>query len=423
MERLSPLRNLLSRVSRIRKVELGIAGLAFLLSVTFSVVIYPAIADDFHAVLDSDGYGALGFGVFHLQTLSYYPGQEPTLDRGPLYPLFIALLLTITRAWWPYSVQLAQCLLFAFTTLLVFWMTETLWNRRAAVVAASLCALHPFLIWYTGRIWIEVLATFLFTSLTASTLYWYQNKTRGRAALVGVVLGAATLCKATFLPFVFMVPLGMAWIGNRKARGQTLLVVGVALALVLPWTARNYRLSGRLIPVHLLAGFNVQSGDAFAEYFMRAPLSYDDLKAFSRPHIRDLLAELPDALPMWQYDVRSDQILLQDSLRRYQQQPLFLLQKLVLNGWMFWTLGETPAKSLVISALQLPLVLAFTVSAVREGRSKGWHTIEGLHIALVLLYFSFHLPIFAFARLSVVLVPTMLAYTVAAFSNPPKVSS
>ena len=94
---------------------------------------------------------------------------------------------------------------------------------------------------------------------------------------------------------------------------------------------------------------------------------------------------------------------------------MFLLKKMVYNFLMFWTLGETKQKSAFISLLQLPVLALFLVYVIRILRRNRLKTVQGMHVSLVFLYFGFHLPVFAFARLSVVLVPVMLVYAFSVF--------
>ena len=76
-----------------------------LVSVLFTFVVHPRIASAYGAVLDPDGYAALGWGLWKDPTFSYYPSVHASVSRGPLYPAFVAILLRVSGGWWPYSVQ------------------------------------------------------------------------------------------------------------------------------------------------------------------------------------------------------------------------------------------------------------------------------------------------------------------------------
>jgi len=103
---------ILARLGAINGIQWYIALIASSLSLIFTFVVYPMLANSSHAVLDPDWHGPLGFGIWKLHSFSYYPSSEPASARGPLYPALIAGMLAVTNGWWPYSVQLAQCVIF-----------------------------------------------------------------------------------------------------------------------------------------------------------------------------------------------------------------------------------------------------------------------------------------------------------------------
>ena len=87
--------------------------------------------------------------------------------------------------------------------------------------------------------------------------------------------------------------------------------------------------------------------------------------------------------------------------------PGFLLKKIGYDAILFWTLGDTPAKSLIVSMLQLPLVALF-VAFLLSGRYGGDAGVVLLCASLIACVYFAQLPTIAIARYSVVLVPAML---------------
>jgi 4-amino-4-deoxy-L-arabinose transferase-like glycosyltransferase len=400
------------------KYVIGLFGLA--LGIVFCLVVYPRIYVSQHAVLDSDGWDALGRGIWKNSTLSYFPDTEPTVDRGPAYPLFLAAILRITNGrWWPYSIQLAQCVLFGLTCLVVFWIAEVLWNKRIAILSSSICATYPFLIWYTSRIWVETLATFLFVVLVASTVYLNQRPTILRSILVGLALGTSILCKATWLPYLVILPLLLVSLADRRIGWKHVSYIIVAsLLVVFPWTLRNYNVTGKFIPVHLLTGFDLAIGDGVAENYSKSPLSSAALwTAGFDEKIRPLQGSLPKNAERWKREFLIDSTLVKRSLGKYAHSPQFLAKKVALNSLLFWTLGEDKKKTIVISLMQLPLLLVFVIAAINLLRIKGIRTIYGVHIFMVLAYYALHLPVFAVARFSIVLVPIVILYATCALAD------
>jgi len=390
----------------------ALAGL--LTSAIFTFVVYPGIASPAGAVLDPDGYGALGWGLWKLQTFSYFPSSQPSVSRGPLYPLVIAMLLKISGGWWPYCVQAAQCVWFGLTCLLTFEIGRRLWNLRVGTIAGAICAVHPFLVWYTSRIWIEAMAMLLFTAIVAAVLYFQEKPALSRAVLLGVVVGAACLCKGTFLPFLVALPMLLWMVRPKHAGARAILCIGlVPVLMILPWSARNWTLTQTIIPVHGQMGFNLHVGDSFVAHFAESPWAFPPLWDIATAKAAALARPaLGQGFDGWQAEIAVNSILLQASLQRYRADPLFLARKILLQAVTFWMWSETKLKTLLVGMLQLPLLLAFLVSVAAIVRKGQLRTIRSVPVALVLFFYVCHLPVLAAARYSAVLVPTMLAYSV-----------
>lgn len=386
------------------------AGLALITSLVFCFVVYPDAATTHHALLDPDSYGRLGWGLWKYGSLSFYPDQQPTVSRGPAYPAFLAVLLAATNGWWPMSAQVGQCLVFAATCWLVWWLASGLWGRAAGTVAALACAVHPFLVWYTSRIWIETLAAFLFTALLAALLWHASNPRAGKAVLAGGLLGLCILGKSTFLPYIAWVPLGLLLLKPRRFPPlQVIVVPVVALAMVLPWTARNWRLTHRIIPVHLPSG-SAFDGDTIIAHFREQPFALGALCEIARVGRHAAAARIPPEVTGAAREYEYETSLLRASTQRYADHPLFLLKKTIMNAGLFWTLGETRRKSLVISVLVVPFAALFFLSCVLLVRERRMRTFEGIAAAWVLLYYLSLLPINAVARYSMPIVPAVVMY-------------
>jgi len=404
------MRKLLKYLSSLRYVGCYVALVGVVLSAAVSFGVYPKVAVVADAPVDPDNFGDLGFGLWKNGTLSAYPDDQPTIRRGPVYPAFVAALLMATNGWYPYSVQAAQCVLFGLTCLMVFWISKTLWNANVALLASGVCAFHPFLIWYTSRIWVETLTTFLFTALFASALYLSLRPTKLRTVVVGCILGISVLSKATFLPFIVIVPLLLGWVKDRKIGWRLAWgTLPVALVIVFPWTVRNWNLTGKLIPVHLGAGYTCYIGDSVVETWTQSPFSHIDHFHIGHKKALSLMEpSITGELKRWETEVLSESILRKDCIARYVEDPWFFVRKLALNSWRFWIIGGTTPKTALISIVQIPLLVFFMLSTIRTLKQKRLRTIQGTMLSLVWLYFLFHLPVLAKARLSLPLVPTML---------------
>ncbi|MER3522540.1 MAG: hypothetical protein C4326_00370 [Ignavibacteria bacterium] len=394
--------------------------LAVLGSMIFALILYPRIADPLNSKIAEDGYDKLAYGLYKVQTLTYYPSKTPTILRGPLYPAFVAAVLFFGEHVYPVSVQIAQAMLHGATTILCFVIGRMLWQRVSkALSAALLCAIHPFLLWYTARIVIETLSVFLFTVFIA-LLFWYGTRpSLPRVFLAGVLGGTAALCKQTFLPLPLAAALFMLFrSGHRHRIFHAIMLFCASLFVVLPWTMRNLHLTGKPIPVHTLVGFNFRMGDVLAEHYFEAPLSYMKLVQIGKPHILasgDTVTQraLHEAERRGDYEL--DHRIMQSSIERYLDDPLFFARKLMLNAVMFWTISSSAVATMVTSWLQLPLVVLSVMGMRKAMRMSGRHRFVALPPLVMGFYVLSHLPLYALARFSLVLIPTLLCYAVGAW--------
>jgi 4-amino-4-deoxy-L-arabinose transferase-like glycosyltransferase len=396
----------------------GLVGAA--LSLSFTFLIYPAIGESQHAVLDPDLHGPLGFGLWKYHTFSYYPSTEPASARGPLYPLFIAAMLAVSGGWFPYSVQLAQCLLFGLMCVLVFWTARTLWSPPLAVLAAALCALNPFLIWYTSRIWVEPLMMVLFTALIAGIVLIKQRPSAANAALVGLIVGLSVMTKSIYTPFLLLTPLLLVLpFGRRLPSGLAALVFITGVLVITPWSLRNARVTGIFAPEVGNTGFTLHQGNDFVEDFSKAPFSVSALYPLSLARMRaeDMRDEDEIFKPGMNETQRRNAL---DASRRHIavqkliDEPGFFVKKILYGLLLFWTFGDSLGKSVLIALLQLPLVALFCTYLVLRRRELTQGAV-GICASLVVLFYFAHLPTIALARYSAVLVPAMLIVAVGIF--------
>jgi 4-amino-4-deoxy-L-arabinose transferase-like glycosyltransferase len=399
--------------NRTRLNFLVMAG-AFLCSVSFSLIVYPRLAENLNSKIEGDGYDRLGLALYRTHTLSFFPAPSPTVQRGPTYPFFVAVMFSLGESLYPYSIQVGQALLHSFTAFLVYLIAATLWTPRRALIAASICAMHPFLLWYTPRVVTETLSTFLFTLIVFLVFRFHRSPKLKNAVLLGVVIGVASLTRQTFFPFTILVPALLSLATKLKRFDKRVVAIVVAATIVVaPWTLRNYNLTNTIIPVHTLMGFNFRQGDCLAEQYPNAPLSYMQLIHLCSPY-RTVEG---DTVVHWtleekgiQNSIRVEDNLLKQSLERYKREPGFFLRKVTLNAIMFWTISGSNAATIATSLFQIPLLFLFVFCVKNRADARADGNLYLIPVWMILFFFLSHLPIYALARFSLVLVPTMIAY-------------
>lgn len=159
----------------------------------------------------------------------------------PLYP-FLAAAVYLATDHSQTALVLVQLVIGAATA----WVTGraallATGDAAAAIVTASLVAIHPGFIAYDCVLHPLVLDAFFVVAAGAALLRYRQLPAVGRGLLAAVVIGLGALTRPTIL--LFLLPLG--WTAWRSAPtavqrlGRATLVTVAALAVLAPWTVRN----------------------------------------------------------------------------------------------------------------------------------------------------------------------------------------
>ena len=278
----------------------------------------------------------------------FVPGH-PSLLRAPLYPFLLAGLYALFGH--HYTVVLGvQVLVGGLSALVVAMLGQRLFGEVVpAVVAGCLFACHPLLIFATGLLYSETLYLFLLLLFTFSCLKMVGGLGRkGWAVVAGVLLGTSVLMKPNLLlfPLALVFWLWFALQDFRRALVLGGLVALVMAAVVLPWTFRNYRVSGALIPVSANAGLNLWQGN------------HPDAEGAAYP--------LDQVDPLEDYsEVERDQIYRQWALQQIRSDPKRFLTLIPRKVGKFFAPLETSNRG------RLPLRFAFLVD-------WGWAAFLGL---------------------------------------------
>lgn len=192
-------------------------------------------------------------------------------------PLYIVVLGGIFRLFGPglFPVWAIQTMLGLASIALIYLLARRCYERRAvARVTALLCAIYLPLAAYAGLLLSETCFTFL---LIAAMLALATRARYGGwvlLVLAGAALGAASLTRGSALPFLAAVPIwALALARGHPATADTVdtgsqpgplwrsaIVLGIALAVVAPWTLRNAIVYRAIIPVETTGGYNFWLG-------------------------------------------------------------------------------------------------------------------------------------------------------------------
>lgn len=192
--------------------------------------------------------------------------------RPPGYPFFLVGVFTFFGQS-ASAIAALQSVLGALTCVWILRIGTACVGPRVGLLAAALTIVNPELL----RLTPNPLTETLYVALVAWTVLLVIGVYRGAgwrtAALAGFTLGAAILVRPTLLPAVPFIALfaGFGAARDRSERVRRAVLVGaVAVAVLVPWTLRNYRIHGAFVPVATIGGVAL---------FVGLPPSDDDIAA------------------------------------------------------------------------------------------------------------------------------------------------
>ena len=204
----------------------------------------------------------------------------PTAWLPPVYPLLIAGVFKVAGVYTPLSAWIILAFNCVFSALLIRTTWEVAWRcfgSRVAWWSAWVWALYPAAMQYAVRwVWEMTLSALLLSCAMVLALRMRgvtpdggapggEEAGLGRWALFGLVWGTIALLNPSLLIFL---PFCGLWVlfGQGRAWARHLPRVGVAsvifLALITPWTVRNWRVLHIPVPLRDNFGAELYMGNA-----------------------------------------------------------------------------------------------------------------------------------------------------------------
>lgn len=335
--------------------------------------------------------------------------------RAPLYPLVLGAIYFVFGAH-EWIVQLLQCFLLAGICLLVRDIAVRVYDSpRAGMLAGLACAVHPSFLRYVPDFHLEVVLTFVVTLMVWSSVRFRQKPGYGAAVVFGVATGLACLTKAVMLlyPGVF----GLFWLWEQRAELRAsvgglvqkvlpLGVVAVCMVLtILPWTVRNYHVSGKIVPVSTGVADAFLRGFVFTkpEYITLREPPYTGAEQEVNRWFRSLMAAEGK---VWEQDPIADEAILgKEMKRKLKAEPGAAIKKGFIGIFTFWYEMTSLKTSLAagVMALGAWILAAFGMARARQEKRAQW-----LLFAPVLYLNFFLAALLSLGRYSVPVLPTLI---------------
>ncbi|HJT58275.1 MAG TPA: glycosyltransferase family 39 protein [Ktedonobacteraceae bacterium] len=231
------------------------AAAIFCLALLVRVIYNNTVAHNYYPLHDSLFYQTIGLNLLREHCFCL-ESHISTVYRAPLWPFIIAGISVIFGPS-DYFARIFLSIIGSGTSVLIYLFARDLFGGRIGIVAGIIAAIYPELYIYDGWLYTESLYIFLLFAL-CYTLYRLQRapqEKRGLWILAGILLGLLSLTRPNGLIVIGIVIVWafiMVWIKilswRPTVKGMMITTV-IALALIAPWTVRNYIDTHTFIPV------------------------------------------------------------------------------------------------------------------------------------------------------------------------------
>jgi len=203
-------------------------------------------------VAQGRGYRGTSADVTDQDHLTAYQAPGVTLMYAALFKVF-------GRTFWP--LRIVQAFLDSATVLLLFLAARSIFSERVGLLTALVYSVYPLAIYLSNELLSETLFMFLSLVFVLCCLTAAGKQSPPWLIAAGFVFGLSMLTRSNQLLFV---PFWIIWIWqNFRDRWQWryLLALVVAALTVLPWTARNYLVFHRFVPLTTTGGTALLAGN------------------------------------------------------------------------------------------------------------------------------------------------------------------
>jgi 4-amino-4-deoxy-L-arabinose transferase-like glycosyltransferase len=361
--------------SRTGWILVAIIGLAVIVRLVYSFAIERSLLGLLPEEGATDNYHRLAQMLLEGQGYRFWESAEPTMERAPLYPLFLLGIFKLFGVNYV-AVQVVQALLAGLSCLYLFLLGRWVISAKVGLVAALMFALYPNAVEYSARLYGE---NVYFPVFLAFAYYLCRASIEGSVKygiVAGIAWGLGLMVRGTLLYLPLVLPFGLLVSRqHRQSMKQVarwlipMLVVGSVV--ISPWVLRNYQLSGEIVPVSTWTWSPLYQGTQVSKRITE----WRELKSVDTAAMRGLRLTYQQALEEGEWERASphpevdyDRFAQITTLQDWSEDPLgFMLRSVrgLLFTWFFTFGAELRIISLLI---HLPLLIGFVAGAVWMAR-------------------------------------------------------
>jgi 4-amino-4-deoxy-L-arabinose transferase-like glycosyltransferase len=290
-------------------------------------------------------------------------GRNPSVDRTPGYPLFLAGVYSVFGPSSKGVVRGLQALLWAGACILFYWIGAKAFGQDTGFLGALFISAYPPLAAMASFLQTEVLFTFLLALSLAVLILAFQRERLEWYALTGLILALTTYVRPTtafLIPFLMVVLAfwrrGSAW---RMVRGLGLAFLIMILVFV-PWTVRNYKRFGMFIPLSNMGGITFWVGSYIpgGGYYDNSSTQYELVRLIAKAQgVQFTEGDLRS--PEWRqsilvsYSPEVDRVLLSEAWGNIRRDPIGYLALIPRKLLWLWVGSYSPFFQIRVSMADL----------------------------------------------------------------------
>jgi 4-amino-4-deoxy-L-arabinose transferase-like glycosyltransferase len=217
--------------------------------------------------------------------------------------------------------QLVQAALGALTCAFVFKLAKRVFGPVEAAISAVIVSFYPLHIYLCTQVSSANLYVLLGVLSVFYIYEWEEKRGMKDLALIGAFIGLLSLTRAQAVLFIPVVGGWVALRAQKKRYMKSFLVVAMSVAMILPWSYRNYSTIHEFVPIAQSAGYNLWRGH-----------NLGTRGAWNDSLSTELKNELANAEKTKSYGSIRDSLFLEHALKHISENPV---RSVKLTGFKF----------------------------------------------------------------------------------------
>ena len=304
--------------------------LAFSIRLTY-ITTHPIISvqDDeaTYDMLAKNLLGGKGYGIYPGDFSPEFRssgGFGPNIHRPPTYILFLAGIYFLFGHHF-IAVAIIQALIDSLTAVIIYLIGKRIFNWYVGMVSGFAMSLYLPMIVCCNHLVTEPFFTFLLAISIFFLIKALEDNSIKGFIFAGTLLGIAILCKsvlALFPFFLFGISIMLFKKLNQKIRKKYIFLLLATTIIIFPWSARNYTVSQKFIPLGTGLGLALWWGNYFPSNAIGPH--------FHHPALRTLIGEESP------FGYGQDKLLLREGIKNIINNPFKFLRLFFIKITRLW---------------------------------------------------------------------------------------